>query len=317
MIVTETREMMLDYFRLLGLIEQGEVPPSLLPSSSGLLVAGRKLFGREDSFHVEARVLFNGELGLYTTKGYSAVLIKRPGLQHKVYENIGTATLDTGLARYNWGQAHHGVPSLGNEAVNIYNDVLRLSRMEDEGAKQMAASLMLRYWSMTPLEHHAKGLIDPIPYRREMFFDFEGPEKDLIVRQAYNLLCGRAVARVKNPTPDGSVGIGWVTLDGNKQVEWPDFELGQSLRRIPFDPPLAASDADTEQMISGLLMGEKVTAGIRYRGKHTSVKIEVNPEEKSLSVFGEDGRRLILPAHHQKYDPMRKKGPNKGKGPGL
>lgn len=243
------------------------------------------------------RMLFQLDLkmdgnGLPYLHGYEAMLLVTHPIPHARFRDIDTKNLEDRLKRGEWN-------SDMDELSAIFGQLVELTSIGDDRASDIAARLEARYWLGKSVSSHIN--VDRLKERftRRHYFEITGTISDIIAKQAYNLLCGRAIIRFKQINPCQRDGYWfWLeALDDSKTTrdyetvlshEWFNPEL--TMKKLPID--LTASKRAKDIIVQGLIDGDLTHANITVNGKDIPVFLSVNPRKKTIEIYDMDRKEL-------------------------
>lgn len=136
------------------------------------------------------------------------------------------------------------------------------------------------------------------------FFRCMNDYSDFHLREAYHLLCGRAVIKFRMVGEGPQVFIGeWNVLDNGQIRVVEDFDLREQLQQLPLVSGLGGEDGF--RIIYGLIRGEVVTAELKNGTQTISACLIADPRQKSVRVVDSEGKpiRLHLQTGTHKPDP--------------
>jgi hypothetical protein len=125
--------------------------------------------------------------------------------------------------------------------------------------------------------------------KQHTFYVFKG--RGVTVKEGYNLLCGRAVFKMRK-AKNGQVYNEWIELDLNVKEEngfrarvYPEsygFDLLALIDSMLIDTP--SPNWDRSMLIRSLEKGNLQAAFIRQNGSHRKVFLSANPGERTITV---------------------------------
>ena len=126
---------------------------------------------------------------------------------------------------------------------------------------------------------------------RSHFFSYTGDYHDIHSREAYNLLCGRAVIKFQIGSVQPTVFVGkWNILGPDGLRELPEFDFGAQLRAMPLSNGVGSDDGF--RVIYQLIRGDRVPVTLDLQGIATAALLEADPSAGTVRVLTTEGRPL-------------------------
>lgn len=221
--------------------------------------------------------------GDYRPVAYEATLLCTHPIIHGIYAGIDTHDLEQRMKQTDWKNfTEWNVSDRYNS--KIINDIFQLLTSGDARANDVANRLELRYWLHTPMEQKVNILSGIENYQKKFDFELTGDLADMHVREAYNLLSGRSVAKfyINADTPN-IINAHWQLIENGKLKTLPEYGLKQELDRLPITE--LKNDNTGPGVIYGLIRGERVKITLEKDGQAEVAFMQADPQSKSVKLF--------------------------------
>lgn len=258
-------------------------------------------------------------------------LTKHPEIEHGVFNTVDTRELEEQMQQINWHDDAQLFIIKDEENLVFDSQVerifLQMQKLQgDSAGRETANRLQLKYWigatfvdSLIPTE--AWKLLDSLP---KEYYRFDFP---ITARQAYNLLCGRAVFPLNQPSALSDKAAQWIKLRKDSSGTRSLIPLKYSNEKLRTDLsmiPVVADNAILYGALRSLRYGDITPVELK-NGRQ--VLLKADPENQTIAIYTLDEKRIQANLQLESdWHPIRvpesrktkfSKKPNRRKGPGL
>lgn len=264
---------------------------------------------------------------MFRIEGYRAVLLSIDNITHDVFEGIDSFALETRLKELDIFRDWKTVFDRHSPIAQVCTDLMLLAKSDIDQAKEISGLLSLKYFSDTPIENLLEICVDRERYEKEIFIPLNGDEHDIGILQAYNLLSGRSLMKLKE-TPEGFPPQAyWLMVEEGHLKILPEFDIVGALLNLPI---VGIRDRDLIQdLFLQLVNGDKVVVDVLINGESVQGYIVAYPVEGSLTLHDQSGKPILatrprLDNHKGHHNEEKTQGykngnirPGKKRGPSL
>ncbi|OJV52291.1 MAG: hypothetical protein BGO31_05525 [Bacteroidetes bacterium 43-16] len=271
----------------------------------------------EDSIFFEIEIKYDKVIDGYSLDGYSARLLHIGEIKHENVKGIDTAVIENTMRKIDWQKVTPEKLRDEPAAVIILDRLMELHATDDQRGMDIAMLLAMKYFAGTHLGQVFDFSEARKNYETTLFIELNGNRHDLSLPEAYQLLCGRGVA--KSITPDGSSDtLCWMAMDKGKVVKTDDFDVIKYLSRLPFDKPRTV--VQLAEDIAALSAGNQQLGRFRIDNKVFHAYYEPDPLNGNIAL--RDLKQNKISLSDLKMTPelisnLPRKKPEQSKGLGL
>lgn len=237
----------------------------------------------QDGYTLYQLELENNGFGVYEPKGYHAYLIKVPQMPHGIYNGVDSFQLEKKFKAMDWDFVQRTGQDSGSGVSELFWSLRVLRNTGKKDAITIADWLTKFYIAA----HFDQDIISNSHY-----FEIRSDQSDFHIREAFNLLSGRAVvkflAAIDKPC---NFYFRWAYLRDGQLVYTPHFNLGETLRKYFIEE---AVHGPSKELLYHFIRGERLVAHTTINGQRTPVYIEADPAANGLRFFDLKGSRLQL-----------------------
>ncbi|AOM80080.1 hypothetical protein [Pedobacter steynii] len=247
----------------------------------------------EDRLSCRYQISRDSDSNLYRLDGYNAALL-RVDIPHGVLDGISSMNLEARLKEVDVYRDWQDVFDRHSSIAQICMELTLLSKSTDEEARELGNLLSLKYLADTPVEKLVEINIDRHHYEKEIFIPLMGNDHDTGILQAYNLLCGRGIMKLKDISEDHPPEAYWLVLENGYLQSLPEFDIVGQLMRLPFNTGL---DREVVQdMFLQLVNGDQITVDLSMAGQRRQGIIEVDARQGMIVLCNQQGERILTSA---------------------
>jgi hypothetical protein len=253
---------------------------------------GYQVNGYEEGQVLYTPHFYRGDDNLPLLTSYNALLRSVPPIEHIVIDSIDTHALEQKMAAVDWFKAGPRYERLTNDAVAQLNEIWpvleRLKATGSRAAADIVQDLQMKYWAGTGAEYYTRLDMMTDRYDRSYTFYVRQQHAGINIREAYNLLCGRAILRTTGSEQGGPYWFQLKPFTSPKRYEqfeehrYPDFSLTEKLSILPLKELL--TEVSASELISRLWAGEKADAAIETKEGEIPVKLTVDPQAQAFFI---------------------------------
>jgi hypothetical protein len=245
----------------------------------------------EDRLSCRYQISRDSDSNLYRLDGYNAALLRIVDIAHGVFDEINSINLEARLKEVDVYRDWQNVFDRHSSIAQICMELTLLSKSTDEQAREVSNLLSLKYLADTPIEKLVEINIDRHHYEKEIFIPLKGNDHDTGILQAYNLLCGRGIMKLKDISEDQPPEAYWLVLENGCLHALPEFDIVGQLMRLPFNGGL---DREVVQdMFLQLVNGEQITVDLSVSGERRQGIIEVDARQGMVVLCNQQGERIL------------------------
>ena len=255
-----------------------------------------RVIARKDEDRLSCSYQISRDSGsdFYRLEGFNAALLRIVEIPHGVFEEINTRNLEKRLKEADVYRDWQNVFDRHSDIAQLCMELTLLAKSTDKQAVEVSHLLSLKYLADTPVEKLVDINIDRHRYEKEIFVPLKGDDHDIGISQAYNLLCGRGIMKLKNTSEAQPPEAYWLVIENGRLHALPEFDIVGQLMRLPFNDGLDRQVV--EDMFLGLVNGDQIAVDLSVAGERRQGIIEVDARQGMVVLCNQQGERILSSA---------------------